>query len=121
MEIFDDISMSLMSPDASLVTEQISYCIWGSVSTSCKAFDNVKLSIYPDSNRIFVEIKLRWWAKLEKLEPFRRFWLKRAESASKEFIPKGWKVLIYYEKRNNEGSDEVRGGPKDEEGSDSNE
>ena len=99
--------MSLMSPDTSLVSDQISYAVWGAVVTSCKAFGRVKLNVHAETNRIFAEIELRWWARMKRLEPFRRFWIKRAEKAAKEYVPNGWRLLVYYAKESN-GSDDKR-------------
>lgn len=88
-----------------MVSEQVSYAIWGSVVSSCKAFGKVRLNIHAETNRVFVEIELRWWAKVKKLEPFRRFWLKRAEKNAQEYVPNGWRLLVYYAKKSNGGID----------------
>ena len=101
----DSLAMSMMSADVNHVAEQISYCIWGAIATSSKSFGKVTLNIHPDTNRIFASVELRWWAKYKRLEPFRRFWLKRAESSAKEYIPNGWRLLVYYAKESNDGSD----------------
>jgi len=112
MEPLDDISIQMLSPDASHVTEQISYAIWGSIATSCKAFDKVKINLHSDTNRVFIEVRLRWWAKIKRLEPFRRFWIKRAEAAAQEYVPNGWRLLVYYEKESTDRSDQRHDRPE---------
>lgn len=79
------------------MVEMTNYAIWGAVVTTTRAFDQVSLKVDPATSRVFVSIKLRWWAKWKKADTLRKIWLLRAESRCKEYVPAGWKLLLYYE------------------------
>lgn len=80
------------------MVQMISYAIWGAAVTTTRAFDKVTLRVDPDTARIFVSIRLRWWAKLGKFKKLQDAWLTRATRRVKEQVPEGWKMLVYYEK-----------------------
>lgn len=82
------------------MSEQLSYNIWGSVVTTTRAFGKVQIKINPHICMIFIEVKLRWWARSKKLRVLHDIWLKRAEERIESLIPKGWRFLIHYGKRN---------------------
>lgn len=71
--------------------------IWGAVVTTTRAFDKVTIRIDPATSRVFISIKLRWWAKWKRAELLRKIWLARAEQRCKPHVPEGWRTLIYYE------------------------
>lgn len=77
--------------------EMTNYAIWGAVVTATRAFDVVSLKVDPATCRIFVSIKLRWWAKFKRGEVLRKIWLVRAEQRCKEHVPEGWRLLLYYD------------------------
>ena len=79
-------------------TDHVSYLVWGAAATTTRAFDKVSLRIDPNTNRIFVAIKLRWWARFEKFKRLHDAWLRIAEKRCKEAVPTGWKLLIYYDR-----------------------
>ena len=78
--------------------EHMSYAIWGAAVTATRAFDKVTLKIDPNTQRIFVAIRVRWWARYKKFKPLRDAWLRRAEKRCQEQLPENWKLLVYYEK-----------------------
>ena len=78
------------------MTETVSYGIYGAVVTTTRAFEKVTLKLDANTNRIFVAIRLRWWAKYGKFKPLQDAWLRIAEKRTKEYVPSGWKILIYY-------------------------
>jgi len=80
-------------------TEQVSFIVWGAAVSTTRAFENVTIKIDPDNIRIFVAIRLRWWAKFDKFKPIHDAWLRIAEKRCKEHGPSGWKYLVYYEKK----------------------
>jgi len=90
----NDISDELSTSDN--MVEQMMFMLFGAISTTTKAFGEVEMKLDANSNRIFVAINLRWFAKNKKLESFRKYWLAKAERRAEKFIPKGWKILIYY-------------------------
>lgn len=94
----DDLNdvVSRMAPGID-TTEMVSYMIWGAAITTTRAFEGATLKIDPNTNRVFVSIRLRWWAKFGKFKPLRDAWLARAERRCKEHTPEGWRVLVYYE------------------------
>lgn len=97
MNILNDInnvSDKISSSDE--MVEQMGYMIFGAVATTTKAFGNVEIKFNADSQRIFIAISLRWFAKHKKLETFRKYWLAKAERRAEKYIPKGWRPLIYY-------------------------
>jgi len=76
--------------------EQVSYLIWGAVVTTTKAFAKVEIKIDSNSNRIFISIGLRWWAKFKRFELLRKYWLAKAERRASKHVMNNWKSLIYY-------------------------
>lgn len=80
------------------MSEMLSHNIWGAAVTTTRAFEKVTLKIDTNTNRIFVSINLRWWAKFKKFDLLKKAWLRRAEDRIKEHAPEGWRLLIYYEK-----------------------
>lgn len=87
-----------MTMPMSEMVQMISYAIWGAAVTTTRAFDKVTLRVDPDTSRIFVAIRLRWWAKFGKFKKLQDAWLARATRRVKEQVPDGWKMLVYYEK-----------------------
>lgn len=80
------------------MVNMLSYAIWGAAVTTTRAFDKVTLKIDADTSRIFVTIKLRWWAQFDKFKPLQEAWLNRARRRVEEQVPEGWKVLVYYDR-----------------------
>lgn len=80
------------------MVEMLNYTIWGSVVTTTRAFGLVKLKVDTNANRIYVAIKLRWWADVMRFEKLHRAWLIRAEDRCKKHIPDGWRVVVYYDR-----------------------
>jgi hypothetical protein len=78
---------------------QLSEIIWGAVVTTTRAFDKVTLRIDTNTNRIFVSIKLRWFAKHQRFKRLHDAWLARANRRCKEHVPPGWKLLVYYDRK----------------------
>lgn len=91
----DKVSKISSAFDAS---EMTSYAIWGAAVTTTRAFESVKMQVDPMTQRIFVGITLRWWAKAKRLKLLHDSWLKRAEARCCDQLPEGWKLLIYYVK-----------------------
>lgn len=80
------------------MTELVSYNIFGAAVTTTRAFEKISLKIDSNGSRVYVTIRLRWWAKYKKFEMLRDAWLRRAESRCTEHLPAGWKILCYYTK-----------------------
>lgn len=80
------------------MSEMLSHNIWGAAVTTTRAFEKVTLKVDTNSNRIFVSIQLRWWARYKRFDLLKRLWLKRAEDRVKEQVPEGFKSLVYYDK-----------------------
>jgi hypothetical protein len=78
--------------------EMQGYAILGAAMTATRAFDKVSLKIDANTQRIFVAITLRWWAKYKKMEKLRQAWLGRAERRCRECLPEGWRLLVYYDR-----------------------
>lgn len=78
--------------------EALTQALWGAAATTTRAFGNVSLKIDTNSNRIFVAITLRWWARSSRFDFFHRSWLARAERRCQGQMPSGWKLLVYYER-----------------------
>lgn len=79
------------------MVEHTTYLIYGSVMTTTRAFLGCEIRIDPATMRIFAKVKLRWWAKLGKFKAIRDIWMNKANKRVKEFVPTGFKVLVYYE------------------------
>ena len=95
MSIEEDLNTKM---GAMNMAEQVNYAIWGAAVTTTRAFDKVTLTIDPNINRVFVKIKLRWFANSKRLKRLHDAWLARAERRCKEHLPENWKLLVYYEK-----------------------
>lgn len=78
-------------------TETVSYMIYGAAITATRAFEGATLKINADSNRVFVAVRLRWWARFRQFRILRDAWLNRAQKRCEQYTPEGWKVLVYYE------------------------
>jgi len=91
-----DLEMQLDAATSGSMVELVSYLIFGAVMTSSKAFKSAEIRIDPKTSRVFAAVELRWWARLKRLEPFREFWLRRAEERSRQYVPEGWRLLVYF-------------------------
>jgi len=87
--------LSIIS-DSGQAAEQIAYLIWGAVVSTTMAFGKVEIRIDPKTQRVFLAIELRRWARIKKMELFRRYWLAKADRKCSPFVPTGWKKLLYY-------------------------
>ncbi len=85
----------------SQMAEMVAYNIWGAAVTTTRAFKNVQVKIDPGTCRVFIVVQLRWFAK--KLERFHDFWLKKCEQRCMQQVPTGWRLLVYYERKNKDG------------------
>lgn len=97
MQLRDDlnhISDNLSSPND--MVEQISYMIFGAVATTTRAFGKIEVKLDANTQRVFVSIETRWFAKHEKMKKIRDYWLAKAERKALKMAPKGWSVLAYY-------------------------
>lgn len=83
-------------------TNALSYMIFGAAVTATRAFEKVTLKIDVRSNRIFVQVRLRWFFRTKLFKYFFKWlkpaWLNRAERRCAEQAPSGWKLLCYYDK-----------------------
>lgn len=96
MSIKEELEAALHQVSPTDEASKVSYFIWGAAVTTTRAFENVQLRVDPDSNRVFVKVKLRWFAKSAKFKMLHNAWLARAERRCREHLPEGWKLLIYY-------------------------
>ena len=80
---------------------RVSYMIWGAAVTATRAFESVSIRVDPVTNRVFVKIKLRWFARSKKFQKLHDAWLARAERRCKEQLPENWRMLVYYETKEN--------------------
>jgi len=85
------------------VVKQVTYLIWGAVVSTTRAFGRVKIKIDPETQRVFLAIELRWWARSNRLLKIHKYWLAKAERKCKPHIPAGWKSLFYYRRGNDDG------------------
>lgn len=108
----NDFMFKMMS-SPNLMDEQLAYLIWGSVVTTTRAYESVTININVEIQRIFVSVRLRWWARFKKFDVIKGFWLKRAQERAAKYIPNGWRLLVYYE-RGNENTAGRYHGPQDQ-------
>jgi hypothetical protein len=90
----NDVSDKISSADE--MVEQMSFMIFGAVVTTTKAFGDVEIKLNSESQRVFISITLRWFARIKRLESFRKYWLAKAERRAQKYVPKGWRMLCYY-------------------------
>ena len=79
-------------------SEKVSYMIWGACMVSTRAFQKAQVRVDLRTNRVFVKIYLKWFAKAEKFKRLHDAWLVRARKNCKEHLPSGFRLLIYYNK-----------------------
>jgi hypothetical protein len=78
------------------MTEQMAYSLWGAVVTTTKAFEKAEVRLDANISRVFIAVRVRWWARFDRMKPLREFWIKRAETRAREYLPTGWRLLVYY-------------------------
>lgn len=105
--------MNEFMSNADSMAEQISYMIWGEVVTTTKAFGDVNIKVDANICMVFVSVRLRWWAQSQLMEKLRNFWLRRAEIKARNFLPTGWRLLIFYEHRRDHSNDKTSKRPSD--------
>jgi hypothetical protein len=79
------------------MVEQITYFIFGAVVTTTRGFGKVEINVSEETKRIFVKIHLKWMVNTKKMKKIHDIWLRRAESNIKQYVPDGYKTLVYYE------------------------
>lgn len=79
------------------MNEQMSYAILGAVATTTRAFGDLRLKIDVATQRVFVSVVLRRWAKYKRFKVLRDFWIKKAEARAVAYLPQAWRILVYYE------------------------
>lgn len=101
-EISNDLNRIVDGISSSMdMAEMLSYNIWGAAVTTTRAFEKVTLKADTNTNRVFVSIQLRWWAKFKKFDKIRQAWLRLAEQRCRKQLPEGWNILVYYERNEN--------------------
>lgn len=87
----------------------LNYYVWGAVVTITPSFRYVIINVEPEIQRVFIKVKLRWYARINWLF-FRNFmewqrerWRSLAQRAVEKHIPMGYKVLVYYDNNIEEG------------------
>lgn len=94
--IVDGMMLGIGAP--SDMAQMVSYNIMGAALSVTRGFEKVRLKADTNTNRVFVSIRLRWWARIFISERRRTRWLNIAEAACREQLPTGWKILAYYER-----------------------
>lgn len=79
---------------ADMLTEMI----WGAAATTTRAFGKVTLKVDSNNNRIYVAVKLRWWARAERFKLLHDAWIANAERRCLKQVPTGWKLTVYYDR-----------------------
>jgi len=80
------------------MTEMVSYNIFGAAITTTRAFQSVALKVDSNASRVYVTLRLRWWARYKRFEALQTAWLMRAEKRCAEHVPPGWSMLVYYDR-----------------------
>ena len=80
------------------MVEKVTYTIWGSIMVVSKSFRKCQIKIDPMSQRIFAKITLSRWGNFWSSKKVKDRWLKDAYKQTEEFVPSGFKLLIYYER-----------------------
>jgi hypothetical protein len=92
-----DIETELNLATSDTMVEQVSYEIWATVVSCARAFGKVEVKIHGKTQRIFIAVHLRWWAK-KVTKKIQDAWIYRAEQKVKDHVPRGWNAVIYYKK-----------------------
>lgn len=89
-------------------SSQLNFLIWGSVAIVTKAFGFIEVRVEPSAYMVIVKIKFRWFGKLNlrwlHLKGFmdwqRKQWKNEAIGNCKQYIPNGYRLMLYYEMKN---------------------
>ena len=84
---------------------QVNYNIFCSVAAITKGFGHIEVRAEPSAMMIIVKIRLRWFVKRNWfLRGFmnwqRKQWYIEAIEKCSEYVPDGYRLLLYYEKKN---------------------
>jgi len=93
-ENIDKLNQGIQSVDD--MSEKISYLIWGAVHTTTRSFKSVSINVSTETNRIFVKVELRWPFEKKRFKKLQDSWLRIAEKRTTEFVPNGYKIMVYY-------------------------
>ncbi len=84
--------------DSSGMVEMMANNIFSSIVTTTKAFGEIKITFDDKTQICFAKVALRWFATSKKLEKLQNYWLVKAERRAKPFVPKGWRLVVYYDR-----------------------
>lgn len=77
--------------------QRVSYMIFGSVLTSTRAIRGVKIDVISKTNLVIAKVKFGGFFKWRLFRPLHLVWLRRAEMAAAEHVPRGWRLLVCYD------------------------
>jgi hypothetical protein len=95
MDLREQLEYDLANPDN--MVEQITYLIFGAVITTTRGFAKVEINVSEETKRIFIKVHLKWMVNTKRMKKIHDIWLRRAELNIKEYVPDGYRALIYYE------------------------
>lgn len=84
--------------DADSMVTLMASNIFGAIATTTKGFDKVVITFDEPSSLVLAKINLRWFVQNKKFEKLHDYWLVKAERRAKPFVPKGWRLVVYYNK-----------------------
>lgn len=77
--------------------QRVSFMIFGSVVTATRAFKSVKIDVVPKTNLVIAKVRLGGFLRWRIFKPLHLVWLRRAEMAAAEHVPRGWRLLVCYD------------------------
>lgn len=95
-ELNDRLDVELQ--DSTGMVELMAQNIFSAIVTTTKAFGEIKITFDEKTQIIFAKIDLRWFATSKKLTKLHDYWLVKAERRAKNYIPKGWRLVVYYDR-----------------------
>jgi hypothetical protein len=85
--------------DLSDMHQRVSFMIFGSVITSTRAFKSVNIQVVSKASLVIAKVKIGGIFAWRLFKPLHLIWLRRAELAAVPHVPKGWRLLICYDRQ----------------------
>lgn len=84
--------------DSDGMVQMMAENLFSAIAITTKGFDNVVITFNEPSSMVLAKIDLRWFVKHERFKKLHDYWLAKAERKAQPFLPKGWRLVIYYNK-----------------------
>lgn len=99
MSFIEDLELPDGFDELTDMQQRVSFMIFGAVVTATRAFRSVKIDVVPKTNLVIAKVRLGGFFRWRIFKLLHLVWLRRAELAAVEHVPKGWRLLVCYDKQ----------------------